>query len=172
MVIVMKICTKCKIEKELSEFHVQAAGKFGRKGSCKECSSKYFIKYRSIPEVKDAKKKYDSQPHVMAKKRKSSYAYSKTEAGDKNRRDYRCTDTGKSSTAKSVERDRIEHPEKHRARQLAYNARRRGELIREPCEVCGDVKVHAHHDDYAEPLKVRWLCNSHHAEWHKLHGVF
>lgn len=52
----------------------------------------------------------------------------------------------------------------------------RGDIERgSVCETCGrsgqasdgrDL-IHAHHDDYSEPLKVRWLCQPCHHEWHK-----
>ncbi len=45
-----------------------------------------------------------------------------------------------------------------------------GTLKSQPCEVCGNEKAVAHHDDYNAPLDVRWLCRSHHAEWHRDHG--
>lgn len=51
---------------------------------------------------------------------------------------------------------------KTKARDLVYQAVRKGELTREPCEVCGDPKSQAHHEDYARPLEVRWLCQEHH----------
>lgn len=44
-------------------------------------------------------------------------------------------------------------------------ALRSGELERRPCEVCAHPKSDGHHDDYAKPLEVRWLCRS----CHKLH---
>ena len=51
-------------------------------------------------------------------------------------------------------------------RQVEY-AIARGDLIRGPCEKCGASKVDAHHDDYALPLAVRWLCRAHHLEVHR-----
>ena len=44
---------------------------------------------------------------------------------------------------------------------------RKGFLVKQPCEVCGKDKVDAHHDDYWQPLKVRWLCRKHHNEHHR-----
>lgn len=54
----------------------------------------------------------------------------------------------------------------HKARELVAKAVARGDLVRQPCEVCGAHKVHAHHDDYSRPLDIRWLCPPHHREHH------
>lgn len=44
---------------------------------------------------------------------------------------------------------------------------RRGLIERQPCEVENCVNwPQMHHDDYSQPLKVRWLCRSHHLELH------
>ena len=46
-------------------------------------------------------------------------------------------------------------------------ARRFGDLIPEPCEVCWtEERVNAHHEDYSKPLAVRWLCPAHHRQRH------
>lgn len=55
---------------------------------------------------------------------------------------------------------------KNAVRLQTRNAIARGELTRQPCEVCGEVTVDAHHDDYSQPLKVRWLCRYHHRQHH------
>lgn len=60
------------------------------------------------------------------------------------------------------------NPIKCRAWNLVYRAIRRGDLHRQPCEVCGSKeRIHAHHDDYSKPLIVRWLCRKHHMMHHK-----
>lgn len=40
------------------------------------------------------------------------------------------------------------------------------------CEGCGstDKALHAHHDDYDQPLLVRWLCSACHRQWHRREG--
>jgi len=42
----------------------------------------------------------------------------------------------------------------------------KGILIKKPCELCGEEKVEAHHDDYSKPFEIRWLCIKHHHEFH------
>ena len=56
---------------------------------------------------------------------------------------------------------------KYRGAHLqVHKAIKRGALIPQPCEVCGDRTVEAHHDDYEKPLDVRWLCKAHHEAHH------
>jgi len=62
-------------------------------------------------------------------------------------------------------RYRSERASAEKIKRDARNAAR--SLERQPCEVCGAQKAQAHHDDYSKPLDVRWLCTTHHAEWHK-----
>jgi len=49
---------------------------------------------------------------------------------------------------------------------LVSKAIKNGELKKQPCEECGDMKVQAHHDNYNKPLEVRWLCQKHHIVEH------
>lgn len=49
------------------------------------------------------------------------------------------------------------------AHRLVSIAVREGRLLREPCQVCGStIRVDGHHQDYAKPLEVIWLCRSCH----------
>lgn len=65
---------------------------------------------------------------------------------------------------------RRDNPRKYAAHQAIYAATRSGKLKPLACELCGDTDTHAHHDDYAFPLTVRWLCAAHHHQWHAKHG--
>ena len=62
---------------------------------------------------------------------------------------------------------RLRNPEKRRVHIAVRGAEKRGELIRQPCQVCGDPKADGHHENYAKPLDVTWLCRKHNKERHK-----
>src|SRR5262245_46994476 len=53
------------------------------------------------------------------------------------------------------------------ARVLVAQAVKRGTLVRQPCACCGEPLAEAHHDDYAQPLAVRWLCHACHLQAHR-----
>ena len=63
--------------------------------------------------------------------------------------------------------------EERKLRKSARNKvnwqRYRGKIKAQTCEVqnCEELG-HAHHDDYAKPFDVRWLCRKHHEAVH--HG--
>lgn len=67
-------------------------------------------------------------------------------------------------------RYRERNPQKHLAHRMTQAAIKNGTIIPMPCEVCGELKVEAHHDDYTKPLAVRWLCKKHHWEERKRNG--
>ncbi len=60
-----------------------------------------------------------------------------------------------------------------------YSAIRNGTIINPgKCSECGVLDaippnertiIHAHHDDYNHPLRVRWLCGPCHKAWHRTH---
>jgi len=55
------------------------------------------------------------------------------------------------------------------ARWAVGNAIKAGKLTKEPCQVCGELKVEAHHDSYLpkDKLNVMWLCKEHHKLRHE-----
>lgn len=63
------------------------------------------------------------------------------------------------------------------ARRKTMAAIAAGRLVRpKTCQECkqpssradGCTAIHAHHDDYSQPLSVRWLCVKCHSAWHKV----
>lgn len=56
---------------------------------------------------------------------------------------------------------------KNRAHKLVFVELRAGRLKKKAC-FCGNDKVQAHHENYYEPLKIKWLCKKHHCEADKI----
>ena len=67
------------------------------------------------------------------------------------------------SNTKKVQAYRQRYPERYKAHSIVTNAIYAGILKKQPCKVCGDAIVEAHHKDYSKPLEVEWLCNLHHS---------
>ena len=60
---------------------------------------------------------------------------------------------------------REEQLRRERARGQLRRAVASGRIVPQGCEICG-AKAEGHHDDYDQPLIVRWLCKRHHDELH------
>lgn len=59
---------------------------------------------------------------------------------------------------------------KRRARGAVAHALKTGLLVRGECEHADDDcrgRIEGHHDDYSQPLCVRWLCQRHHGREHR-----
>lgn len=71
---------------------------------------------------------------------------------------------------------RKQRPIQFKAYAEVGNARRKGLIKKQRCAVCKKlnkrkprwVRVTAHHNDYLKPLDITWLCDPHHAAWHKI----
>lgn len=81
-------------------------------------------------------------------------------------KNYRQTPHGKEALKRRSKTYNEKYPEKFKAMQDVHTAIRNGSLVKKPCEGCGEVKVDAHHDDYAKTLEVRWLCKICHVKHH------
>jgi len=136
----MKMCNSCNTIKHAGEFHVRNASKDGLAAKCKSCQSEYDKLRANNPDRVEARNKY-----------------LKTERGK---------EAAKKARKKWLERNVI----KRAVHIITGNAIRNGILVKENCENCSKEKINAHHDDYAIPLKVRWLCSKCHILWHKENG--
>jgi hypothetical protein len=133
-----KLCLGCNVVKPLTEFYTHPLTADGRQGKCKECQRK------AVRENRAAKRKQYSEYERKRRQRPERKAYQQA----------------------ATKRYRKAHPLEARAHRMVAYHMRRGNLVPEPCEVCGSIEVQAHHDDYAKPLNVRWLCFKHHRELH------
>lgn len=157
----MKICTKCKELKELNEFHKAKNGKFQRSAKCKVCRSLMAREYGSRDDIKLRcslrKKEYYADPVVKAKR-------------IENRKKYDSKPTVK-ARKRERQKEYINRPDvkvKCRARRKLNYEISKGRLKKNPCEVCGSLKVEAHHWSYLEKhwLDVQWLCKTCHVDTH------
>lgn len=152
----MKVCFKCSIEKPLKDFYKHSQMKDGRLNKCKDCT-KRDSRDAYFKNVTDLKWVIKERKRQREKSRRLGYYEKWSEEHRNTRADV--------VASKKLWLDR--NPEKRRAHILVKNAIRSGELVKEPCEQCGSLEnIEAHHDDYARPLDVKWLCVEHHNEYH------
>jgi len=131
-----KICFKCNTSKSLTEFYKHPQMADGHLNKCIECAK---------IDVRKNYRKFRSDKQIYDQIR--------------NQRTSR-----KLARLDHQRRRRANHPEKMRAYNMVARALRNGSLVKPPCEVCGELKVQAHHHDYNKPLDVRWLCFKCHRE--------
>jgi hypothetical protein len=144
-------CKRCEAEKDsLVDFYVNdKTCKDCRKALVRENRKKNADYYREYD-----RKRFKEDPKVRARHKA-----------------YQETDKGRESVRKAKNKWRENNLIKRAVHVITGNAIRDGKIKKGPCEVCGsDERIHAHHDDYAQPLSVRWLCAKHHEEWHNNNG--
>lgn len=123
-------------------------------GSCKKCRHREYVRgWYAKRGGQRWRARYASDPEFAQRVREQSLAWRQANL-DK---------------ARAFDRKRGRHgtAEQKRARDVVFRAKRNGTLKPQPCEVCRDEEVHAHHDDYSKPLEVRWLCRRHHGQTHQ-----
>lgn len=153
-----KVCFKCKSIKPLGEFYKHPRMADGHVNKCKECNKKDVRENRSlkIDYYRDYDKKRGMEPH-------------RVEA----RNLYQNSAEGKTVIKKIRSRWIEKNPIKRAAQIMVGNAVRDGRITKPvSCESCGisPKRLHGHHDDYAQPLIVRWLCPKCHKAWHDENG--
>jgi hypothetical protein len=140
VVLTERKCSICEVVKPIGEYHRSKRSHSGHVSRCKSCTK--------VIQQKQYEKRADKERAYRAK-----YLANNPE-----------------KVKQKHERYRRENPIKVAAQEMVIHAIRRGEIKRLPCEVCGNEKTHGHHDDYAKPLEVRFLCAKHHYQWHFENG--
>lgn len=173
-----KVCFKCQIEKQLSEFYKHSAMTDGHLNKCKECAKKdskeriqknyekviaYDKQRANLPHRVEQRKNYRKRPEVkeQAKKRSRTYA---TEGRKYYKREHYLNNKERYKKATISRRKKFPYLKPaYIAVQIAVN---NGSLKKENCVVCGNIKSQAHHEDYTKPLDVVWYCKRHHMDRH------
>lgn len=125
---------------------------------CKECRRQLVRENRATKAdyYRDYdKRRFQEDPAVKARHKK-----------------YQQTEAGKSSMKKAKKKWQESNSIKRGANIMVGNAVRDGKLDKPgSCSECGSGgRIHGHHDDYAYPLVVRWLCAKCHTQWHDENG--
>lgn len=195
-----KKCSKCGETKPLSHFHKHKQSKDGHKGRCKLCNNEDAKAYRLANHelVKEKSKQYgkkanyseDEWQTFLKNKDEKSKAYFAEHPEKRERKLFLNRKDGHSEEDWAIQLEKARlwnisnkkqksainrayreaNPKKYVAQSAVGNALHRGDLVKQPCEVCGKSEVHGHHPDYDKPLEVMWLCPEHHSEWHRLNG--
>jgi ribosomal protein S27AE len=147
----IKTCYDCGQSKPLSEYYRHPQMSDGHLNKCKECQRAATIANRTnrLAYYQEYDRKRGNLPHRVVAR--SAYAEAMP------------PEQKKSYNLRWVKRN----PQKRVAHIIAGNAIRDGRLVKQPCEMCGEVDVDAHHDDYSKPLTVRWFCRACHMNHHK-----
>lgn len=135
----MKTCTRCGVEKEVTDFHKHSGTKDGVRSQCKECTC--------------AGNRLRAAQHPEWRR-----SYPATERTKASRKAYLDRVPGRRREKRRQYRQR--YPEKNRTVSAVSLALRKGKLLRPVfCTVCGGSGIlHAHHEDYSKPLDVVWAC--------------
>lgn len=162
----MKVCSKCKIQKDENCFWKRNNRKSGVNSECKDCAkirrTKKYQEFNEEFRLKRKKYYYENQEKLCK-------AQIDSQKGNQRYRKYQ--------NKYSIEKRKNNDP-KFLARSIVSLALR-GKMITRPimCSKCNvDCKPEGHHEDYSKPLDIIWLCTKCHKELHKqcktaLHGV-
>jgi RecJ-like exonuclease len=136
-----KKCFKCHKQMPLADFYKHRKMADGHLNKCKECTKEDVRNHRKNPKYREKVLAYDRQ-------------------------------RGNRQPPEYTTEYRKRFPQKAKAQAMVSKALVAGKIQRrDSCESCGGANyLHAHHDDYARPLDVRWLCASCHSQWHAKHG--
>ena len=153
-----KVCFKCGESQLLTEFYKHSEMADGHLNKCKSCAKKDVT--NNTLKNKGYYLEYDRTRATLPHRKAAHKLYSQTDEGKA---------VSRKAKAKWSEANVI----KRAAQFIVGNAIRRGKLTKgTQCADCGinHDKLHGHHDDYALPLIVRYLCSKCHCKWHKLNG--
>lgn len=184
----MKRCSKCKVEKEETEFWARndRPGKFS--SQCRECANARRSLRKELNN--ETHRKWYAKNNKKVIESVCKYAKENREKVNERHRKwwaengYRYTEIRKERFEKRTEEQKerkiqydiqyrkiycSNNPEKEKARRMLSYYIKHGYMERPTiCSKCGENKfIEAHHEDYSKPLDVIWLCKGCHVKLHK-----
>lgn len=126
-----KRCFKCDEDKPLNEFYKHSAMADGHLNKCKACTKRDVNTHRR-----------ENLERIRAYDRERAKRPERIRNAVEQTRVWREADS-----------------RRKKAHSAVFRAISKGDLLRQPCERCGEVKAYAHHEDYDKPLDVVWLCS-------------
>jgi ribosomal protein S27AE len=134
-----KQCFKCRAIKPLNEYYKHSAMADGHLNKCKACTKDDVMRHRlaNLEKVRAYDRERSKQQHRIQHAREVTKAW------------------------------RAEDKRRTACHNAVHRAIKAGLLVRFPCEKCSAEKSVAHHEDYDQPLAVRWLCQACHVQHHK-----
>jgi hypothetical protein len=147
----MKTCKKCLRTLPLSDFYPHKQMGDGHLSFCKECVKNRVLGHRAanLDRIRAYDRKRGRSAHRLADTRERR----------------RQLDSATKGAYSKHWNDKNKH--KKRAQGLVHDHLRAGKIEKQPCLVCNNSKVEAHHPDYSQPLVFIWLCRKHHGEVHR-----
>ena len=137
----MKRCFRCGRPKEIDQFYKHAMMADGHLGKCKDCAKSDVRLHR---EQSEGPREYDAWR-------------------------YRHDPIRRAFVLAGSTRRAAADPVKRAARSAVNHAVRDGRLVKPTiCPWCGvdGKRIVGHHEDYAKPLDVVWMCFRCHARYH------
>ena len=155
-----KVCSKCREEKHLMEFHVRySSGR--RRADCKACCRAAMRRYYAT---------HGPQCRARMRRRRAADPVGRRERVKASRHLYR---------ERKRRHDRLyrrRYPERTLVRWTSWSLRKLGLLaVADCCTDCGGGPVELHHPDYGDPFTVVPLCRPCHwrrhlAVWRRVGG--
>lgn len=172
----VKQCGRCKKVLQLSCFNKNKRLSYGVDWQCRECEKALAASRRDemrcrlnseidVPASKTCFNCKQSKPSTEFNRsfhRRNGLAPYCKECAKEKRREYDASDLKKASRDAS----RLKLRERVNARAMVSWHVKTGNIEKQPCSICGEKASVAHHEDYAKPLDVVWLCRPHHAARH------
>ena len=171
-----KECSTCETMKPVADFYRDRSGSGGYRSKCKACTLATVKRYCTTEAGREKRRLWAASTKGRAKQRR----FYRSERSRKWREAWRQTEDGRKSILASSRIARQRRPAAKNAHNTLFRALRNGSIKRpDSCSRCecsprkgvdGRILIHAHHNDYAKPLDVVWLCSQCHANLHRERG--